>query len=245
MIKGLYKIFDHWHMEGTVWIYSDPHFNQDEDILVSFPDRPAAQEHIKLINSKVGKKDHLILLGDIGDIECVQQLRGHKILIKGNHDSGLSNYEDVFDEVYGGPLMIGEKLILSHEPLSIDWAYNIHGHDHNGFAFTKGHMNVCADVIGYCPVSLNTFVKSGKLKEVVSIHRDTIDKATKRKDSRMTPAEKINRYLSQYENGKYHEKRLEEVSDYICWAWKWKKISRAEMEDFAERVCNLFEKGYK
>ena len=99
MIEGLYKCFDHWHKQGTVWLYSDTHFNEDEDLHVPFSNRPSAEEQIKMINSKVGRKDTLILLGDVGDIECAQQLRGYKILIKGNHDGGLSNYEDVFDEV--------------------------------------------------------------------------------------------------------------------------------------------------
>ena len=185
MIEGLYKCFDHWHKEGTVWLYSDTHFNEDEDLRrVPFPNRPSAEEQIKMINSKVGRKDHLILLGDVGDIECARRLRGHKILIKGNHDGGLSNYEDVFEEIYGGPLMIGERIILSHEPLDIDWAFNIHGHTHLLSVARPGHLCVCSDVVGYTPINFNQFVKSGRLKEVVSLHRNTIDKATKRKEKR-------------------------------------------------------------
>ena len=181
MIQGLYKCFDHWHREGTVWLYSDTHFNEDEDLRVPFPNRPSAEEQIKLINSKVGRKDHLILLGDVGDIECARKLRGHKILIKGNHDSGLSNYEDVFEEVYGGPLMISEKIILSHEPIDVPYLFSIHGHNHNQKGKDKlGHLNCCSDVIGYTPINFNQFVKSGRLKECESIHRQTIDDATKR-----------------------------------------------------------------
>jgi calcineurin-like phosphoesterase family protein len=181
MIEGLYKCFDHWHKQGTVWLYSDTHFNEDEDLHVPFPNRPSAEEQIRLINSKVGRKDTLILLGDVGDIECARKLRGYKILIKGNHDLGLSNYEDVFDEVYGGPLMIGEKIILSHEPLDISWAFNIHGHTHCVEFNRKGHLCVCSDFINYTPVNFNQFVKSGRLREVTPMHRATIDKATERK----------------------------------------------------------------
>ena len=74
MIEGLYSIFEHWHKEGTVWLYSDPHFNTDEDLRIAFPDRPIVEEQIKMINSKVGRKDHLIILGDIGDIECTGRI---------------------------------------------------------------------------------------------------------------------------------------------------------------------------
>ena len=179
MIQGLYKIFDHWHQKGTVWICSDPHFRDAElDHIVA--NRPTAEEQIKLINSKVGRCDTLIILGDIGDPECVRQLRGYKILIAGNHDAGLSNYTDVFDEVYGGPLIIGEKLILSHEPVDVPWAFNIHGHTHKNFVMDNRHFNACLDANGYLPINLNQWMKQGYLSKIETIHRSTINTATKR-----------------------------------------------------------------
>ena len=232
-IAGLYKIFNHWHEQGTLWIYSDPHFN-DPDLKKGI-DRPSADELVQKINSKVGRKDTIVILGDICDIEYVKKIRGYKVLIMGNHDAGRTNYERcwwkewfdkdkysrdealaemqrmypgcrytidedwsfrspfetwvitadnmLFDEVYEGPLMIGEKLILSHEPIDVPWAFNIHGHDHVGHK-RKNHMNVCADVIGYVPVNMNQFMKSGAMAHVETIHRDTIDKATERKRKR-------------------------------------------------------------
>lgn len=180
MIESLYKPFQHWSKQGTIYLYSDPHFNEDEDLRGPFPDRPSAQEQIKMINSKVGRKDTLILLGDVGDVECARQLRGYKVLIMGNHDVGASNYEGIFDEIYGGPLMISEKIILSHEPLDINWAFNIHGHTHCSSAARPGHLCVCSDVIGYTPINFNQFIKSGRLREVVPLHRHTIDIATAR-----------------------------------------------------------------
>ena len=184
MIACLYTPFKKWSEKGTVWLYSDPHFNSDNDLLIPFPNRPTAEEQIKMINSKVGRCDTLIVLGDIGDIEMMKKVRGHKILIKGNHDAGLSNYEDVFEEVYGGPLMISDKIILSHEPLDIDWAFNIHGHTHMLTKKRRGHLCVCSDVINYTPINFNQFVKSGRLGEVETIHRSTIDSATERKKKR-------------------------------------------------------------
>ena len=185
MIESLYKCFQHWSEHGTVWLYSDPHFNEDEDLRIVFPERPSAEEQVKMINSKVGRKDTLLLLGDVGDPEIAKMLRGYKILICGNHDQGVSNYEGIFDEIYGGPLMIGEKIILSHEPIDIDWAFNIHGHTHLLTKVRPGHLCVCSDVIGYTPINFNQFIKkSGRLKEVTSMHRLTIDKATERKQER-------------------------------------------------------------
>ena len=234
-IQGLYKIFDHWHQEGTLWIFSDPHFG-DSDLEMGIYNRPSAAEIAQRINAKCGRKDTLICLGDVGDVEYVKLLRAkRKILICGNHDAGRTNYERqvitqlfskdlytkeqvldlmktmypncrytidegyqfhspfefwkasadnmLFDEVYEGPLMIAEKLILSHEPVDVPWAYNIHGHDHQGHK-RKNHTNVCVDVTGYQPINMNQWMKSGAMAHVETIHRDTIDKATVRKQKR-------------------------------------------------------------
>ena len=235
-IAGLYKIFDHWHAQGTVFIYSDPHFS-DKDLAAGQPNRPADAEQIENINRKVGRKDTLIILGDVGDIEAVKKLRGYKILIMGNHDSGASNYKRqvitrkfpkeifqkdeallemqrvypgcrynieegydfhqpfeywqvsadnmLFDEVYEGPLMISEKLILSHEPVDVPWAFNIHGHVHSrNHKNDKRHFNACAEAIDFTPINFNQWMKQGHFSRIETIHRSTIDGATARKAKR-------------------------------------------------------------
>lgn len=234
MLAGIYSAFQHWGGQ-TVWIYSDPHFG-DKDLEDGIKNRPSDEEQIKMINSRVGRKDTLIILGDVGDVNAVRKLRaGRKVLIMGNHDAGKTNYErdiwveyfdqdeyskeealaeakkmhpnctyDVdlhynfripfvtwkvecdnrlFDEVYEGALIVGEKLILSHEPVDIPWAFNIHGHDHAGCK-RANHLNVCSDVIGYKPINFNQFLKSGAMSKIQTIHRETIDEATKRKQKR-------------------------------------------------------------
>ena len=235
-IAGLYKIFDHWHKEGTLFIYSDPHFD-DAELATGVVNRPTSEEQVKMINVKVGRRDKIIFLGDIGNVEWVKKIRGYKILIMGNHDSGRTNYErhiyeesfsmdeyskeealsamrekypnchytvkehyqfhgrfaywavyadnQLFDEIFEGPVMLGEKLILSHEPVNIPWAFNIHGHIHDSkHKNDKHHLNVCADVIGYTPINMNQFMKSGALSHIETIRRNTIDKATERKAKR-------------------------------------------------------------
>lgn len=240
MIKGLYNIFNHWHTEGTVWLISDTHFN-DEELYVGTNrvERMDTEEYIKLINSKVGKKDTLIHLGDVGDLEVIRKLKGYKVLIMGNHDSGKSNYmrqlitndyladiydrqsvlvdmknkypnhkitisgyvkigapsynvytgladNGLFDEVYSGPLMIGEKLILSHEPVNVPWAFNIHGHVHSpNYKNDDHHLNICPENSGiFEPINLNRLMKDGVASKVETIHRDTIDRATRRKEKK-------------------------------------------------------------
>lgn len=92
----------------------------------------------------------------------------------------------LFDEVYTGPVMISEKLLLSHEPINmIPWVFNIHGHVHDRRVKNNGnHFNVCADVIGYEPINFNQWMKQGHLANIVSVHRETIDHATARAKKR-------------------------------------------------------------
>lgn len=233
-IPGIYPQFQHW-CKNTVWLYSDPHFG-DSDLAKSIKRRPSDAEQIAKINSRVGRKDTLVVLGDVGDVECVRQLRGYKVLVMGNHDVGRSNYERkivdeiydqdswtrdaviadmqakypnwqvwvtedyafhspfmrwvahadnrLFDEVYEGALIIGEKIILTHEPVDIPWLWNFHGHDHSG-AFRANHTNVCSDACGYEPLHLNSFIgKFGISSKITSIHRMTIETAIQDKKAR-------------------------------------------------------------
>ena len=91
MYKGLYDSFSHWFRGGSVWFYSDPHF-ADEEMQYLRKNYIGDAEQVKRINSKIGKYDTLVILGDIGDTEFVKQLRGYKVLVMGNHDKGASNY---------------------------------------------------------------------------------------------------------------------------------------------------------
>ena len=232
MVTGLYNIFNTlWGMQ-TIWLYSDPHFGETEKES-GLVNKPTDAEQVQRINSKVGRKDTIIFLGDIGDPSWLKGIRGYKVLITGNHDTGISNYQRVrfqrsfdadewqedevyqkmkqeypdhcvtvekfydfrkpytkwvatmdnqlCDEVYSGPLTIGPKLILSHEPIEIDGMFNIHGHVHSLALSTDRDMNICSMNTNYIPVNLNQLMKHGLTSKVDSIHRITIDNATARK----------------------------------------------------------------
>ena len=92
--------------------------------------------------------------------------------------------DNLFDEVYGGPLFISDKILLSHEPIDIPFGLNIHGHVHDGLgglSKDNSKYNVCSNCINYEPQNLSEIIKSGCLKNRDTIHRLTIDKATKKK----------------------------------------------------------------
>ena len=92
----------------------------------------------------------------------------------------------LFDEIYEGPAMIGEKLILSHEPIkNCPWVFNLHGHVHDRRAKNdKYHFNCCLNAINYEPINFNKWMKEGHLAPVGTLHRDTIDHATDRAKKR-------------------------------------------------------------
>ena len=246
MLPQLYENFQRWSDGGTIWLYSDPHFD-DADCKAISTEWPSPEEQIAKINKKVYKGDTLIILGDIGNPEYIKRIKaGYKVLIAGNHDLGLTNYKktitheireihtkfigneqyvvelnieersfrkelyvkypyakiniqeryefhspfhffdatidnNLFDEVYGGPLFIGEKILLSHEPIDIPFALNIHGHTHArvGYGlYDLNHFNVCSNTVGFEPQNLSEIIKAGFLKRVETIHRLTIDKAS-------------------------------------------------------------------
>lgn len=231
-LEGLYEPFQKWGEKNAVWLISDTHFG-DKELQKAHPRPFSDDELVDSINRKVGRNGTLVHLGDVGDLDYVRKLKGYKVLVAGNHDTGLEKYKKViekriisrtkfptkeevikylqdtypnckydvseysdfipswcvlinnclFDEVYSGPLFAGQKLLLSHEPMHLDCAYNIHGHDHNGLPRIN-HLNVCADVVKGEPISLNKFLKSGFASKVFSIHRETINNATIRKRKR-------------------------------------------------------------
>ena len=177
MIKTLYQVFQHWSSKGSVWLYSDPHFD-DPDCKLMDPEWLEPQDQIDRLKHYCHKNDTLLLLGDIGNPKYMEQLKCYKVLILGNHDQSATKFRPYFDEIYTGPLIISDKIILSHEPLiQMPYLFNIHGHDHakwhsNGF----NRLNVCSNVIDYTPISLGKLIDSGILKNIPTIHRYAIDK---------------------------------------------------------------------
>lgn len=237
-LPQLYDIFrEKWEKYQSIFLISDTHFDDEELAAAGLnPLRRDSEEYLKVINSKIGKRDMMIHLGDVGNLDYIRRCRAeHKVLVMGNHDAGASNYKRqiykeifdadkydkkevikimkekypnchitisdkeyrlappfeyyiaiadnrLFDEVYEGPLIIGEKLILSHEPLSLDWAFNIHGHNHSLTAKNeKNCFNICPDATGYFePIPLKKILEGGYMSGVKTVHRDVIDNATKR-----------------------------------------------------------------
>ena len=177
--KGLREIVD----TDNPLLYSDGRYPTK----LTAADLP--EDYIK-IHSRVIRymKGYLtfVCLGDVGDASFVKKIRARKkILLLGNHDK-KKDYKGLFDEIYDGPLLIAEKILLSHKPVyGLPWCLNIHGHDHSNIeSYKEGckHLNLAANVCGYTPVSLGKLIKGGILSDITSIHRITIDRATEKKE---------------------------------------------------------------
>ena len=187
MIQCLYDCFKNWASTGSVWIISDTHF-EDSDCRLMDPGWIAPQEQVDIINKYVYPTDTFIHLGDVGNAEWIRQIRAkHKVLIMGNHDQSKTKYSSYFQEIYDGPLFISDKILLSHEPINLPFALNIHGHDHNNAKYYESgcrHLNMAANVCGYKPINLGKLIKKGILSDISDIHRITIDSATNRKEEK-------------------------------------------------------------
>ena len=52
----------------------------------------------------------------------------------------------------------------------------------------------------------------------------------------------IDKALQSYENYKpYHTHNIEWISNRISWCWKWRKITKEQMEKLCDRVIKVLE----
>lgn len=125
----------------------------------------------------VNKDDTVYFLGDLHDNSrrrddldylksLVSKLRGHKIIILGNHDVFRDqDYLDLgFEKVIHGPYYYKPYLILSHEPcreaLNNPYVWNIHGHLHNAELELPNYKCVSARHIQYKPAKLTKMAEN-------------------------------------------------------------------------------------
>lgn len=101
------------------------------------------EQLIANINSKVGHKDILFILGDAtmpkSAIVHLGRINGKKRLILGNHDHAPRYYEGIFESVRAYAEF--DNCVLSHIPVHTSqldhrWIRNIHGHLHSEHVMT-------------------------------------------------------------------------------------------------------------
>lgn len=118
-------------------------------------------------NTKVTKRDKVFITGDFAfkmqGIKRAKDLKGHKVLVKGNHDKfHISQYYGYMEDVVGF-LSYKGKFWISHcpiHPVELRGKYNIHGHVHHNSIDDPRYINTSFDVLDGYPISFDE-IKSG------------------------------------------------------------------------------------
>ena len=166
---------------GKVYVISDTHFGHSG--IIRLCGRPFAGVEdmdatlIKNWNNTVQDDDIVFHLGDFtwySDGKFIfDQLKGQKILIKGNHDKYALNFgwQSVHDYL---EIKVNEnRFVLFHYPIE-EWhnshsgAIHLYGHVHQNsksiippytFGSPPKRYNVSVEVINYTPIDISTFIK--------------------------------------------------------------------------------------
>lgn len=175
-----------------IFYTADPHF--DSETIIAQTGRPFSsvqemdEELIRRWNDVVAQEDTVYVLGDVGSHcaplpeECLSRLRGHKHLIRGNHDMVLSDqssllrhFETVTDylEITDG----GYRITMCHFPMVYNQCgYMIHGHIHNVkkeifqvLTQLPRVLNAGVDLNGFAPVTLDGLICNNR-----SFYRDPL-----------------------------------------------------------------------
>lgn len=170
-----------------LWFYSDPHFFHHN--IIRFTNRPYSnveemnQDLVLRFNSRVGKDDKVIFVGDMfffkrtkeeiqKCLDIYHALNGtHKTLILGNHDK--SSFYFPFDLTKKSLTLniADEEVLVNHYPYRpidrpemlkrpIDEGkFLIHGHSHDGTRIKNKMINVCCDSWDLFPISIDEISK--------------------------------------------------------------------------------------
>lgn len=156
------------------WITSDWHLGEDRFELMGRPFK-TEMEMIEVLrknhNELVAPEDTVIVAGDVcykkyADIRLcfVQGFNGKKILIRGNHDTPISDkqflyyFEKVIPEGDGIEMDIqGLPCYITHYPSQGKKnKFNLVGHIHAAWKYQLNMLNVGVDVHHFKPVDLNS-----------------------------------------------------------------------------------------
>lgn len=164
-----------------IYFTADPHiFHHNIIRMENRPFHSVEEMNETLIqnwNARVSPSDEIYVLGDLTlkgpslANELLEQLRGRKYLIRGNHDGYVdrkSFKHDLFCWVRDYYELLWQKqyFILSHYPL-LSWngmhrgSFHLHGHQHNPPEYNLANraagvrrLDVGVDAFGMAPVSI-------------------------------------------------------------------------------------------
>lgn len=157
------------------YFIADPHFSHHNVIIFEDDNgniiRPfkSIEEMDNLIIDNINKvvrpMDKLYILGDVVMYRRMfpildRIITKKRVLIRGNHDIfKLKDYLPYFKDVRAYKVMPKHGIIFSHVPihpcqLEGRFTLNVHGHMHHNFIADKKYLNICPEIVGYNPISL-------------------------------------------------------------------------------------------
>lgn len=164
-----------------VWFTSDTHFGSGRTLRLSCrPFRDVDEMDYTLIsnwNKRVGRRDIVFHLGDVGDLERLRQLNGRICIVRGNHDDPgeLAMARELVEpkgkvvllEPGAEISLMGRRYRLFHKPVGDydveESDFCLFGHIHRTQLVKRNGINVGCDCYGYAPVSLSDieFLRDG------------------------------------------------------------------------------------
>ena len=173
-----------------VWICSDTHF--DHFNIIKYCNRPFCDVDsmnsalIKNWNDAVADDDIVIFCGDFvfartaiaqeTTARFAAALKGHKIIVKGNHDFKKFRYVDAgFDAEFYQEWNFG-RFLFCHRPDNLpqwhkDYDFVFYGHVHDKMpevTFTNT-INACLDANNLRPVDITNYFTEDELKELQNL----------------------------------------------------------------------------
>ena len=160
------------HQRRT-WLISDTHFHHEN--IIHYANRPFTDvdEMDRMLtdnwNGTIRNGDLVYFLGDLSFKQpgIMNILNGRKIMVKGNHDTGLPYKMHRYLKVKHKDI----QFLLMHDPgefgrirsLEGFKGWLIHGHTHNNHPeeypfinYDNCTINVCVEMTGYAPVAFDT-----------------------------------------------------------------------------------------
>lgn len=148
---------------NRAWFTADLHFcHRKAAEMRGFTGDSAVADHdawlIKTWNDRVGKGDAIFLLGDVSfaggnrTFALLNQLHGHKVLVRGNHDKSMrplvrrcfeSEHDLLTVKIISGPdSALVTRIVCCHFPM-LTWdmahhgAWHLHGHSHGSARYPQ------------------------------------------------------------------------------------------------------------
>ncbi len=127
-------------------------------------------------NSVVTDADKVYHLGDVlmdkKKFHLLSRLRGHKRLVRGNHDiHPTALYYEHFEEIHGCRVFAGMpnkiRIAATHVPIHPEcgsrWTMNVHGHLHSnnlmlGHKKDPRYFNVSVEQVDYTPIPMEVLI---------------------------------------------------------------------------------------